>query len=89
MFVVQTISPGFVETPLTERNDFAMPMQVSAEEAAASIMQCITRKTRDGYFPVLFRGHRSLTCLCCQCVVQTALCGRLRNQASAEAGAGQ
>ena len=51
---VQTISPGFVDTPLTERNDFAMPMQVSAEEAATSIMQCIARKTRNGYFPIVF-----------------------------------
>ena len=85
---VQTISPGFVETPLTERNDFAMPMQVSAEEAATSIMQCITRKTRDGYFPVLFGTIiRSLSLLPMR--LQTALCVRLRGQASTEARAGQ
>ncbi|MDH3661307.1 MAG: SDR family NAD(P)-dependent oxidoreductase [Alphaproteobacteria bacterium] len=80
---VQTISPGFVETPLTESNDFAMPMQISAEEAATSIMQCITRKTRDGYFPTMFATIiRSLSLMPMR--LQTALCGRLRSQATAE-----
>lgn len=83
---VQTISPGFVETPLTERNDFAMPMQVSAEEAAESIMKCVTQKTRDGYFPFLFGAIiRSLSLLPMR--LQIALCARLRDQASAEAEA--
>jgi len=52
--IVQTISPGFVKTPLTARNDFAMPMQISADEAAVSIMRLIERGKRTGYFPTLF-----------------------------------
>lgn len=80
---VQSISPGFVDTPLTEQNDFAMPMQVSAEDAAKSIMQCITRKTRNGYFPTVFATIvRALSLL--PMPLQTALCGRLRNQTATE-----
>ena len=33
---VQAVSPGFVETPLTDKNDFEMPMKISVEEAAQS-----------------------------------------------------
>ena len=31
---VKLISPGFVKTPLTDKNDFAMPMMIEPEEAA-------------------------------------------------------
>ena len=30
---VKTVSPGFVRTPLTDRNTFDMPMMITAEEA--------------------------------------------------------
>ncbi|MEQ8344506.1 MAG: SDR family NAD(P)-dependent oxidoreductase [Sneathiellaceae bacterium] len=34
---IRLVSPGFVRTPLTDRNDFAMPFLIEAEEAAARI----------------------------------------------------
>lgn len=36
---ISLINPGFVETPLTEKNEFPMPFLVTAEEAAATIYQ--------------------------------------------------
>lgn len=34
---VKVINPGFVETRLTDKNDFAMPMRISSEKAARYI----------------------------------------------------
>ena len=34
---VSVIHPGFVKTPLTERNDFPMPMAVTPEQAATAV----------------------------------------------------
>lgn len=51
---VSYIAPGFVATPLTERNDFPMPMQITAEQAALAIRKGITRKRRVIHFPKLF-----------------------------------
>ena len=83
---VQTISPGFVKTPLTDKNEFAMPMQISADEAANSVMQCIARRTRTGYFPTVFATIiRALSSL--PMSLQTALCGWLRTQAATTTGA--
>lgn len=54
--VVQSVSPGFVRTPLTDQNDFAMPMRVEPEQAARAILQTIERREGSGYFPTLFAG---------------------------------
>ena len=51
---VQTVSPGFVKTPLTDRNDFAMPMRISAEAAAEEILSAISSGARSTRFPRLF-----------------------------------
>jgi NAD(P)-dependent dehydrogenase (short-subunit alcohol dehydrogenase family) len=53
---VQSVSPGFVRTPLTDRNAFAMPMRVEVEDAARAILRSIRRRERSAYFPTLFAG---------------------------------
>lgn len=51
---VQTISPGFVKTPLTDRNDFKMPMAISAKKAAHYMLDGILSNTSAVYFPKRF-----------------------------------
>lgn len=51
---VQTISPGFVVTPLTDKNDFPMPMSISVEEAAQDILAGIASNKASIYFPTRF-----------------------------------
>ncbi len=36
---LQVINPGFVKTPLTDRNAFAMPQLITSEEAAAALIK--------------------------------------------------
>ncbi|KPQ25066.1 MAG: putative short-chain dehydrogenase [Halomonas sp. HL-48] len=51
---VSLIHPGFVKTPLTERNDFPMPMQVSADAAAEAIIHGLVKGHLDIHFPRRF-----------------------------------
>jgi NAD(P)-dependent dehydrogenase (short-subunit alcohol dehydrogenase family) len=51
---VQTLSPGFVKTPLTDKNDFPMPMVISAEEAAEYMLKGIFSSRASVYFPRRF-----------------------------------
>lgn len=51
---VSLISPGFVKTPLTDKNDFNMPMQISAEQAAEEIIKGLNKRTFDIHFPKKF-----------------------------------
>ncbi|MDP7591568.1 MAG: SDR family NAD(P)-dependent oxidoreductase [Litorilituus sp.] len=45
------IHPGFVRTPLTDKNTFAMPFLLSAEQAAERIYQGINKKQTYLHFP--------------------------------------
>ncbi len=45
------IHPGFIKTPLTDKNDFAMPFLLTAEEAAQRIYQGIKRRKHYLHFP--------------------------------------
>lgn len=52
---VRLISPGFVDTRLTQRNDFTMPGIITPEAAALAIMRGLKSKRFEVHFP------RSLT----------------------------
>ncbi len=51
---VVLVSPGFVKTPLTERNDFPMPFLVTAEEAAERIISGLAKGHNNIAFPKRF-----------------------------------
>ncbi|WP_107330333.1 SDR family NAD(P)-dependent oxidoreductase [Metapseudomonas otitidis] len=48
---VTVVSPGFVDTPLTQRNDFPMPMRWPVERAARYIAERLERRPLDIAFP--------------------------------------
>jgi NADP-dependent 3-hydroxy acid dehydrogenase YdfG len=51
---VTLINPGFVKTPLTDKNTFNMPALVSAEEAATEIIRGLARGDFEIHFPKRF-----------------------------------
>ncbi|POE12937.1 short-chain dehydrogenase [Pectobacterium odoriferum] len=51
---VSLILPGFVDTPLTARNDFPMPMLISVSQASATIRRGLAKKKREIAFPLRF-----------------------------------
>lgn len=48
---VRLISPGFVDTRLTQRNDFAMPALLTPEKAARAIIDGLNRRRFEVHFP--------------------------------------
>jgi short-subunit dehydrogenase len=50
--VVQTVAPGFVRTPMTDRNAFPMPFMVSPEEAARAIADGMAKDKAEIVFPL-------------------------------------
>lgn len=51
---IKLISPGFVRTPLTDKNDFEMPMMIEPEEAAKAIADGLLKKNFEIHFPKKF-----------------------------------
>lgn len=51
---VSIINPGFVETPLTAQNDFAMPFLMTPQSAAARIVAGLVRRRFEIAFPARF-----------------------------------
>jgi NAD(P)-dependent dehydrogenase (short-subunit alcohol dehydrogenase family) len=48
---VTLVSPGFVDTPLTQKNDFPMPMRWPVGKAAAYIATRLEKRPLDIAFP--------------------------------------
>jgi len=48
---ITVVSPGFVDTPLTRKNDFPMPGLVTVEQAVKAIRQGIAKRKTDIAFP--------------------------------------
>lgn len=48
---LQLINPGFVDTPLTEKNDFPMPFLISQDEAAKAIVSGLASSRFEIIFP--------------------------------------
>lgn len=51
---LQVVNPGFVDTPLTERNAFKMPFLMKAEDAARRIVSAVERGGFETTFPRRF-----------------------------------
>lgn len=51
---VSLISPGFVKTPLTDLNDFPMPMLVTTEQASDAIRRGLAKGKTEVHFPRRF-----------------------------------
>jgi len=50
---VITVRPGFVKTPMTDKNEFYMPLMMSPEKAAGIIVAGIKKEKRKIQFPFL------------------------------------
>ncbi|MEC6797220.1 SDR family NAD(P)-dependent oxidoreductase [Photobacterium sp. S4TG1] len=51
---VTLVNPGFVATPLTNKNDFPMPMIVNCDYASLKIRQGIEKQQAEVHFPIKF-----------------------------------
>ena len=51
---VQAVSPGFVETPLADKNDFDMPMMIKVDKAASDLLYGIEKNRQSIFFPTRF-----------------------------------
>ncbi len=51
---ISVVYPGFVQTPLTDKNNFPMPFIISSEKAANHLEKVILSRPRSYYFPRIF-----------------------------------
>ncbi|PSS58754.1 SDR family oxidoreductase [Pseudomonas sp. BBP2017] len=78
---VTLVSPGFVDTPLTQQNDFPMPMRWTANKAAAHIVARLEKRPMEIAFPWPFIGALRLLALLPQ-RLQLALVKRMARTAT-------
>lgn len=57
---IKVINPGFVRTPLTNKNDFEMPMIIEPEQAAKAIAKGLLSNKFEIRFPRLFTNIMKL-----------------------------
>ncbi len=57
---VYLVNPGFVKTPLTDRNEFKMPALISTEEAAKQMLRGFGRGQFEIHFPKRFTRSMKL-----------------------------
>ena len=60
---VSVVNPGFVDTPLTAQNSFAMPGLISADEAARQMLRGWARGSFEIHFPRRFTWPMKLLAL--------------------------
>ena len=60
---VSVVNPGFVDTPLTRRNDFDMPFLMDVDESAALILRKLQKRPRNIRFPLRLSLLLSLSAL--------------------------
>lgn len=53
---VSVVNPGFVDTPLTRKNDFEMPFMMDVDDAARRIIKQIASRPRSYSFPKRLRA---------------------------------
>jgi short-subunit dehydrogenase len=62
-FDIKVINPGFVTSRLTDKNDFDMPMKISAQTAALIIAKGLNSKRFEIHFPAAFSFGAKLLAL--------------------------
>ena len=61
---VTDIMPGFIDTPLTQKNDFSMPFLLSPDQASDKIIKAIEKRSFNSVFPKrLFWLFKFLSCI--------------------------
>ena len=60
---ISVVNPGFVDTPLTNRNSFPMPALISADEAAGQMLKGWARGSFEIHFPRRFTWPMKLLAL--------------------------
>ena len=61
---LQVINPGFVKTPLTDKNEFEMPFLISTEDAADAILRGLQTHRFEIRFPTMFACIMATLNLC-------------------------
>lgn len=51
---VSLVQPGFIQTPLTDKNDFLMPFLLTSDDAAQRVYQGIKQRNKKVIFPKRF-----------------------------------
>jgi short-subunit dehydrogenase len=65
---VKLISPGFVRTPMTDKNQFSMPMRIEPETAAKEIADGLLSKKFEIHFPKKFTWIMKILSILPYCV---------------------